>query len=61
LGCCLSFCFLGVLGLFYLLFYFYYGFFFASPICARYSLSSLFWPLHFKQPLEACQEYPSSC
>jgi hypothetical protein len=31
------------------------GSLFVSTVGLRYPLSSLFWPLHFKWPLKACQ------
>ncbi len=49
---CLGFCFLAVLGGVF----FFEWFPFYVPIDSRYSLFSLFWPLHLKWPSEACQK-----
>jgi hypothetical protein len=48
----LGFCFLAVLGGVF----FFEWFPFYVPIDSRYSLFSLFWPLHLKWPSEACQK-----
>lgn len=41
--------------------FFLNGSFFVSLVSLRYPLFSLFCPLHFRQPLKACQECLPSC